>query len=99
MIKQIKWLVVLVVFVLTLVAVPVLAQGMLPQSWTALVSGGGSSAGGNYRLDDAIGLSIAAGPVASGGGFRLDEGFAPVVSPLPPPADVSKYIYLPTVAK
>lgn len=65
-------------------------------SWAALPSGGGSSAGGVFEVQGAIGLHDAAGPALRGAKFDMRSGFwAPPEAPptIPPRA------YLPLITR
>ena len=67
-------------------------------TWSAVAGGGGTSGGGNYKVQGAIGQHDVGGPQPQGNKFQVEAGFgAPPLEPPSPPAQ-SK-IYLPLVRK
>lgn len=90
-----------------LLAIAVLAQsgGTYDAAWGSIDGGGGTAAGGNYRVSGVIGQPEAG--ALAGGDFRLDGGVMgalypppviPTPTPMPTPADGEKS-YVPNAAK
>jgi hypothetical protein len=93
-------------FFCALIALALLLPGLaLAQSsasyrldWFATAGGGGSSAGGAYRVQGTVGQSIAHTAPATGGVYRVQGGFwAPFAGGEPPTLDFR--VFLPLVTK